>query len=56
MVNRRALLWAGLALLVVGGALLAFGTARAWTAAGTTMGLAGLGLIAWAWAGLREDE
>jgi hypothetical protein len=53
MNSRRALFWSGLIVLMAGGALLAFGSPQLGTVLGTTMGLAGAGLIAWAWAGGR---
>ena len=53
MVNRRVLFWLGLLLLLLGGLLLAVGGERLGTALGTTLGLAGVGLIGWSWAGRR---
>jgi hypothetical protein len=48
MRGSAALMWLGLALLVVAGALLAF-TERAGTVWGTTLGIAGAGLVGWSW-------
>lgn len=46
---RGVYLWVGLGLLLLGGALLALGPERLGTPLGTTLGLAGLGLILWSW-------
>ena len=51
MSDRQAYFWVGLVVLLVGGAILAFGGPRAGTVLGTTLGLAGLGLMVWAWSG-----
>ncbi len=51
MNGRRVFFLVGLAALAVGGGLLAFGGPRVGTVLGTTLGLAGVGLIGWAWAG-----
>lgn len=56
MNSRRALFWSDLIVLAAGGALLAFGSPQLGTVLGTTMGLAGAGLIAWAWAGGRSSS
>lgn len=53
MQNWRVYFWIGLGLFVLGGVLLAFDLARAGTALGTTVGLAGLGMVVWAWIGRR---
>ncbi len=55
MNNRRVLLVIGLIVLVVGGAVLAWGGPRYGMVLGTTMGLAGVGLIGWAWARPRGE-
>ncbi len=53
MQNWRVYFWIGLGLFLLGGVLLAFDMARAGTAFGTILGLAGLGLMVWAWIGRR---
>ena len=50
MDQRRTILWVGLVLFVAGGAVLAWGGATTGTVLGTTMGLAGVGLVGWWWA------
>lgn len=50
MINRRLQFWIGLAVFLLGGLVLAIASEPASTALGTTMGLAGLGLMVWAWA------
>lgn len=47
MTNRRAQFWIGIVLLLGGGAVLALGGEKTGTIVGTTLGLAGLGLVAW---------
>ena len=39
----------GFGLFLVGCAVLAYGEGEAWTGVGTTAGVAGLGLMVWAW-------
>ena len=51
MTGRRVCSWVGLGALVAGGALLAFGPETVGTVLGTTLGLAGMGLVVWSWAG-----
>ncbi|MHC4947767.1 MAG: hypothetical protein ACYTG1_05840 [Planctomycetota bacterium] len=46
---RANLLWLGVVLFLVGGAILAFGGTNVGTSAGTTVGLVGAGLVVWAW-------
>ena len=53
MQNWRVYFWIGLGLFVLGGVLLAFGMEKVGTAFGTTLGVAGLGLMVWAWIGRR---
>jgi hypothetical protein len=48
MNDRRVHFWIGIGVLMAGGALLAFGGERTGTLLGTTLGLAGLGLVGWA--------
>ncbi|MHC4219073.1 MAG: hypothetical protein ACYSU7_11530 [Planctomycetota bacterium] len=52
MPNWRVYFWIGLALFLLGGALLALDVPGASTF-GTTMGVAGLGLMVWSWIGRR---
>lgn len=49
MTRTRAYFWTGLGCLLVGGALLAL-AADVGTVVGTTLGLAGAGLLLWSWA------
>jgi hypothetical protein len=49
MQNWRVYFWIGLGFFVLGGVLLAFGMESVGTAFGTTLGVAGLGLMVWAW-------
>jgi hypothetical protein len=53
MRNWRVFFWIGLGLFVLGGVLLAYGRDAPGTTYGTTLGLAGLGLMVWAWIGRR---
>lgn len=53
--SKRVFFWAGLGIFVLGGALLAFGSETVGTVLGTTLGLAGLGLMVWSFAG-RSDK
>ena len=48
MNSRRVQFWIGVGMVLVGGALLASGWERVGTVLGTTLGLAGVGLMAWA--------
>ena len=48
MNSRRVQFWIGVGMVLVGGALLAFGPETSGTVLGTTLGLAGVGLMAWA--------
>ena len=41
----------GLIVFLAGGAVLAFGQGTTWTAIGTTLGIAGLGIACWGWFG-----
>jgi drug/metabolite transporter (DMT)-like permease len=57
--RRTRLLWIGLVLLIVGGAVLSWAGPNTGTVLGTTLGLAGAGLIGWSWArssGPRNDD
>ena len=50
IVNRRSVfIWIGIVLIIAGGAMLAFGGESFGPAVGTTFGIAGIGLLAWAW-------
>lgn len=53
--TRRVFFWAGLAIFVAAGALLAFGPQKLGTVVGTTLGLAGAGLIGWSFIGRRDE-
>jgi hypothetical protein len=53
MRNWRVFFWIGLGVFVLGGVLLAYGRVTPGTPYGTTLGLAGLGLMVWAWVGRR---
>ncbi len=52
--TRRVFFWAGLAIFVAAGALLAFGPQKLGTVVGTTLGLAGAGLVGWSFIGRRD--
>ena len=53
MGDKRVLFWVGLLALLIGGLLLGLGGERLGTVLGTTLGLAGVGLIGWSWVGRR---
>ncbi len=53
--TRRVFFWAGLGIFVAAGALLAFAPQKLGTVVGTTLGLAGAGLIGWSFVGRRGD-
>ncbi len=48
------LLWVGVVVVLMGGAVLAFGSADWATQLGTALGLAGIALIVWGWASQRR--
>jgi len=52
MPNWRVFFWIGLGLFLLGGLLLAFFMQQA-PGFGTTLGVAGVGLMVWAWIGRR---
>ncbi len=52
MPNWRVFFWIGFGLFLLGGGLLAFFTQQA-PGFGTTLGVAGVGLMVWAWIGRR---
>ena len=52
MPNWRVFFWIGFGLFLLGGVLLAFFTSQA-AGFGTTLGVAGVGLMVWAWIGRR---
>ena len=51
MKNRRGYFWIGLGCVLLGGVLLTFWPGKGGTVVGTTLGLAGAGLVIWALAG-----
>jgi hypothetical protein len=53
MKNWRVYFWIGLGVFLLGGVLLSSALERTGTVFGTTLGLAGLGLMVWAWMGRR---
>ena len=55
MDRRSVFIWVGIVLIIAGGAMLAFGGVSFGPAVGTTFGIAGIGLLAWAWL-IRGDS
>jgi hypothetical protein len=56
MTNKRIFLWVGLALFLIGGGILAWFGGDNGTAVGTVIGVAGIGMMGWAWMTGRGEE
>ncbi len=56
MRNWRVFFWIGLGFFVLGGVLLALMAGEYGTGVGTTLGLAGAGLMIWAWVSRRTGD
>ena len=57
MSTKTIQLWMGLVLFLVGGGLLAFARdSRGLVGVGTTVGIVGLGLMAWSWFTRGSDD